>query len=186
MTKNDLERLIELHGNSIYQFCYHLTGCRVDADDLYQDTLCKAYEIRKRIKNPEDESLLEKERNYCLGIAIRLYKNAYRKKVRRIEESMDDDQIDYHAKLASDVNASEFNIEETVEKEQLKLQLRKSIQSLPLKQRTVIYLFYFADLSVKDISLLLRIPTGTVKSRLSKARGVLKNELEGIWYEQRR
>ena len=180
MTKNDLERLIETHGNSIYQFCYHLTGCRVDADDLYQDTLCKAYEIRKRIKNPEDESLLEKERNYCLGIAIRLYKNAYRKKVRRTEESMDD-QSDCQAKLAS-----EFNIEETVEKEQLKLQLRKSIQSLPLKQRTVIYLFYFADLSVKDISSLLRIPTGTVKSRLSKARGVLKNELEGIWYEQRR
>ena len=180
MTKNDLERLIELQGNSIYQFCYHLTGCRVDADDLYQDTLCKAYEIRKRIRNPEDDSLLEKERNYCLGIAIRLYKNAYRKKVRRTEESMDD-QSDCQAKLAS-----EFNIEETVEKEQLKLQLRKSIQSLPLKQRTVIYLFYFADLSVKDISSLLRIPTGTVKSRLSKARGVLKNELEGIWYEQRR
>lgn len=181
MTKNDLERLIEAHGNAIYQFCYHLTGCRVDADDLYQDTLCKAYEIRKRIKNPEDNSLLEKERNYCLGIAIRLYKNAYRKKVRQIEESMDDDQNDYHAKLASD-----FNIEETIAKEQMKLQIRKSIQSLPLKQRTVIYLFYYADLSIKDISTLLRIPVGTVKSRLSKAKSVLKNELEEIWYEWRR
>lgn len=178
MTKNDLEQLIEMHGNAIYQFCYHLTGCPDDADDLYQDTLCKAYEIRKRIRDPEDNSLLEKERNYCLGIAIRLYKNACRKKVRRIEESVDNDQNDYHTKLASD-----FNTEEITEKEQMKLQVRKSIQSLPLKQRTVIYLFYYADLSIKDISTLLRIPVGTVKSRLSKAKSVLKNELEEIWYE---
>lgn len=178
MTKNDLEQLIEIHGNAIYQFCYHLTGCRDDADDLYQDTLCKAYEIRKRIKNPEDTSSLKKERNYCMGIAIRLYKNAYRKKTKLIEESMDNEQNDYHAKLASD-----FSTEELIEKEQMKLQIRKSIQSLPLKQRTVIYLFYYADLSVKDISTLLRIPVGTVKSRLSKARSVLKNELEEIWYE---
>lgn len=178
MTKNDLEQLIEMHGNAIYQFCYHLTGCRDDADDLYQDTLCKAYEIRKRIKNPEDTSSLEKERNYCMGIAIRLYKNTYRKKTKRIEESMDNEQNDYHAKLASD-----FSTEELVEKGQMQLQIRKSIQSLPLKQRTVIYLFYYADLSVKEISTLLRIPVGTVKSRLSTAKNVLKNELEEIWYE---
>lgn len=53
MTKNDLEQLIKMHGNAIYQFCFHLTGCRDDADDLYQETLCKAYEIRKRIRNQE-------------------------------------------------------------------------------------------------------------------------------------
>lgn len=178
MTKKDLERLIETHGNDIYKFCYHLTGCQDDADDLYQDTLCKAYEIRKRIKNLEDDSLLEKERNYCLGIAIRLYKNAYRKKVKHIEVSMDDVQNDYHAKLSSN-----FNIEEIVAKEQMKLQVRNRIRSLPLKQRSVIYLFYYADLSIKDISTLLQIPVGTVKSRLSKAKSVLKNELEEIWYE---
>ena len=80
MTKNDLEQLILKYGDDIYRFCYHLTGSRDDADDLYQDTMCKAYEVRKRIKNPEDDSLLNKERNYCLGIAVRLYKNSYRKK----------------------------------------------------------------------------------------------------------
>lgn len=178
MTKNDLEQLIKMHGNAIYQFCFHLTGCRDDADDLYQETLCKAYEIRKRIRNPEDMSSLVKERNYCMGIAVRLYKNSYRKRAKRIEESMDNEQNDYHTKLASD-----FSTEELVEKGQMQLQIRKSIQSLPLKQRMVIYLFYYADLSVKEISTLLRIPEGTVKSRLSTAKRTLKNELEGIWYE---
>lgn len=178
MTKDDLEKLIELHGNSIYQFCYHLTGCRDDADDLYQETLCKAYEIRKRIENVDDASSFEKERNYCMGIAIRLYKNLRRKKVGRMDESMDNEICDYHSKLASD-----FSIEELVEKKQMLLQLRKSIQALPFKQRTVIYLFYFADLSVKEVSALLRIPEGTVKSRLNSAKKILKTKLEEIGYE---
>ena len=52
-----------------------------------------------------------------------------------------------------------------------------------MKQRTVIYLFYFSELSIKDIGVLLRIPTGTVKSRLNKAKSALKNELEDVWYE---
>ncbi|MBO4695841.1 MAG: RNA polymerase sigma factor [Lachnospiraceae bacterium] len=178
MTKNELEQLIELHGNDIYRFCYHLTGCRDDADDLYQDTLCKVYEIGKRIKKTEDGPLLEKERNYCLGIAVRLYKNSYRKKTKQAEESLDDE-----LKKFSEEPVSELRTEEIVEKKEMQLKVRNSIRLLPLKQRTVIYLFYYAELSIKDISALLRIPSGTVKSRLNKAKSSLKNELEEIWYE---
>lgn len=177
MTKDELEMLIQLQGNSIYQFCYHLTGCCDDADDLYQETLCKAYEIRKRIRSA-DESSFEKERNYCLGIAIRLYKNLQRKKAGRMEESMDNEMSDFHTKIASD-----DRIEERVLQKQMQLQLRKAIQALPFKQRTVIYLFYFADLPVKEISTLLKIPEGTVKSRLNAAKKTIKVKLEEIGYE---
>ena len=65
MTKSDLEQLIEKHGNDIYRFCFHLTGCRYDADDLYQDTLCKAYEIRKRIEQTDDGPDLIKVRTFA-------------------------------------------------------------------------------------------------------------------------
>ena len=177
MTKNELEKLIELHGNEIYQFCYHLTGCREDADDLYQDTLYKAFEIRKKIDNPKD-SELKKERNYCMGIAARLYKNISRKKIRRNEESLDDEQFDYNPEYSSDLNT-----EETVLKEQVNGYLRKSISELPLKQRKVIYLFYYAEMSVKEISTALRIPEGTVKSRLNTAKNALKLRLEEKGYE---
>jgi RNA polymerase sigma-70 factor (ECF subfamily) len=177
MTKNDLEKLIEIYGNDIYQFCYHLTGSRVDADDLYQETLYKAFEIRGKIKDPTDSSF-KKERNYCMGIATRIYKNNYRKRIRHNEESLDNEQFDYNLELSSD-----FNTEELVEKEQINLYLRKCIYALPFKQRKVIYLFYFADMSVKDISTVLRIPEGTVKSRLNTAKGTLKIKLEEKGYE---
>lgn len=177
MTKIDLEKLIDLFGNDIYQFCFHLTGNRSDADDLYQETLYKAFEKRRKIKDPNDSSFM-KERNYCLGIALRLYKNSYRKRYRHNEESLDNEQFDYNLELSSD-----FNTEELAEKEQINLYLRKCIQTLPLKQRKVIYLFYFADMSLKDIALELKIPEGTVKSRLNTAKGSLKIKLEEKGYE---
>jgi len=177
MTKPDLEKLIDLYGNDIYQFCYHLTGSRIDADDLYQETLYKAFEKRNKIKDSDDSSFL-KERNYCLGIASRIYKNNYRKRLRHNEESLDNEQFDYNLELSSD-----FNTEELAEKEQINRYLRKCIHTLPLKQRKVIYLFYFADMSVKEIASALRIPEGTVKSRLNTAKGILKVKLEEKGYD---
>ena len=51
-------------------------------------------------------------------------------------------------------------------------------ENLSEEQKLVIILFYYDDYSLKDISKILDIPEGTVKSRLSKAREILKEELE--------
>jgi RNA polymerase sigma factor (sigma-70 family) len=56
--------------------------------------------------------------------------------------------------------------------------LRKLIKNLPEQESSVIYLFYLLDLSLLEIALVLEIPTGTVKSRLSKARESLKQQLQ--------
>jgi RNA polymerase sigma factor (sigma-70 family) len=58
------------------------------------------------------------------------------------------------------------------------LELRKVIDTLPVRERTVIYLFYLAELSLVEIAVILEIPVGTVKSRLNKARSNLKNSYE--------
>ena len=44
-------------------------------------------------------------------------------------------------------------------------------------------MFYFADMSINDIGKTLRIPIGTVKSRLSRSRDIIKKELEEKGYE---
>lgn len=53
------------------------------------------------------------------------------------------------------------------------------VQSLKEEYRLVIVLFYYNDLPIKDISKILEIPLGTVKSRLNRGREILKRELEG-------
>ena len=54
-------------------------------------------------------------------------------------------------------------------------QVEKAIQSLPVSQRTVIALYYINDFSLREISDILSVPAGTVKSRLHYGRLALKN-----------
>ena len=56
-------------------------------------------------------------------------------------------------------------------------EIRMAIESLPVKIRQVVVLYYIEEFSVKEIKQILKIPEGTVKSRLSKGRELLKNYL---------
>lgn len=62
--------------------------------------------------------------------------------------------------------------------------LSNAIRNLPSSQQLVIRLFYLEDYSLKEISISLNIPTGTVKSRLFKARETLKLTLKNRTYEK--
>lgn len=57
--------------------------------------------------------------------------------------------------------------------------LLTAVQKLPVVYRTVIHLFYYEDMSIKQISLLLGKKEGTIKSQLNRARALLKKELKG-------
>lgn len=58
--------------------------------------------------------------------------------------------------------------------------VRAAVSALPLSQRLVVILYYVSDLSVDEISEILEIPAGTVKSRLYYARKALKEDLEPV------
>ena len=58
-------------------------------------------------------------------------------------------------------------------------QIEKAIQTLPLAQRLVIVHYYINDCSLEEISEILDVPTGTVKSRLHYGRQALKQHLDG-------
>lgn len=58
-------------------------------------------------------------------------------------------------------------------------EVRAAVEGLPMKLRQVVVLYYMQDFSTKEIASILRIPKGTVLSRLSRARELLKAELDG-------
>lgn len=57
------------------------------------------------------------------------------------------------------------------------------MQQLPDKYRVVIYLYYSAELKIKEIAQCLHITESAVKSRMRKAKNMLKKDLEDIRYE---
>jgi len=58
------------------------------------------------------------------------------------------------------------------------------VASLPEKYKIPIYLYYSADMPIHDISRILGLPEGTVKSRMRKAKKQLKEKLEAIGYDR--
>ena len=73
----------------------------------------------------------------------------------------------------------EFSI---MHEEQMNI-VQQLVADLPEELRLPIHLFYSADISINEISRILRIPEGTVKSRMKKARQVLKKQLEALGYD---
>jgi len=74
-------------------------------------------------------------------------------------------------------NEQFIDVEET-NNEQIKKKLLQGIKTLPTNQQMIIQLFYVEEYSLKEISELLKISTGTVKSRLFHAREKLKQILK--------
>ena len=66
-----------------------------------------------------------------------------------------------------------------IQKEQTE-KVQHAVRQLPDKLRIVALLFYMEDRKVEEISNILHIPQGTVKSRLHKARKILREKLEDV------
>jgi RNA polymerase sigma-70 factor (ECF subfamily) len=67
---------------------------------------------------------------------------------------------------------------EVAEKDENRL-LLKAVNDLPLGFREAVILYYYQDLDTAEIGRMLHIPQGTVRSRLHRAREILKEKLEG-------
>lgn len=174
MTIQELEQAIALYGKDIYSFCLHLTGNRMAADELYQDTFLKATEKTAQLntdKNPK---------SYFLSIALRLWKNqrrkiAWRNRIAPMEELFESMQEDAST-------AAQDALSGCLKKEQRQI-VQKAVAGLDEKYRIPVLLYYMEEMAVSEIAALLRIPQGTVKSRLSTARKRLESELEDYFNE---
>ena len=171
----EVSELVKDYGKELYNFCRHLTPSKEEADELYQDTFLKAVEICDRIdfdQNPK---------SYLFSIAVKLWKNRKRKHAWRGRIAT----IESHSE-ASEYGAYFLDNQETPETELLKKEkleiVNNAVRSLKEEYRVPMYLYYAANLSLKEISRILQRPEGTVKSRLYKARGEVKKYLEDKGY----
>jgi RNA polymerase sigma-70 factor (ECF subfamily) len=171
----DLSDLVNLHGKAVYGFCHYLTKNKVDTDDLYQETFLKAAELCHKIDKGNNTKA------FLVSIAIGLWKNNRRKYARRqriapieeLNENVNDDYIQ-----------NESSPEDIVISNELRNIIQAAAEKLDYKLRIPLYMYYTAEMSNEDMAHALKIPQGTVKSRLYKARKTLKNILEVSGYEE--
>ena len=182
MTVKEIEEMINIYGTSVYSFCCYLTGSREKADDLYQNILLKALEMKEKIAVDnvvEKEKKYLRSKNYLLGIGIRLWKKEKAKSARYAKEFSLDDEENGIWQMAAD----EENVEGMIEKKEMTEALYQVVNCLPEKMRIVVLLHYTGDMKVEEIAKELKIPKGTVKSRLHHARIQIRKEMEDRGYE---
>ena len=137
-----------------------LSMCNGDgdlADDISQDALVRAYVASGSFLG------LSKFSTWLLRIAYNCFVDHCRKA--RVEEVREEEAANVPA---SDQSDSSFRHQ----------QLYQALERLPEKERAAISLFYFEDMSIKEISAILGIPQGTVKYHLSLGRNHLKQYIQ--------
>ena len=179
LSNEEFEHFVQDNGKDILRFCRMTSGDKELGDELYQDTMLKLLEKRKRLDFGRNL------KSYALSVSILLWKNRRKKYANRnrIVPMDSTNRLEDEEKLSSvdDVGPSP---EDAVLKEEERTIIMQAVADLPEKFRLPIYLFYSSSMSIKEIAQILQVPEGTVKSRMNKAKQVLKSELEAVGYDR--
>lgn len=170
MTYDAFEDMVNCMGTEVYSFCLQLTRSRDEADELYQDTMLTAMEKYKNI------DALGNPKSFLLGIVLGQWKNIRRKLARR-KRICPQTSLDKQFEEIYQVRQEQSLEEKVIRGETIRL-VQKLTAQLPDKYRIPVYLYYSRELPVEEIANVMHIPTGTVKSRLYKARTMLKSMLK--------
>ena len=174
MTVAEFEHFLEAYERDVFTFCKHLAVCHHTASDLYQETALAAFQMMDRIdmhNNPK--SLL-------FAIAAGKWKNMRKKLGRRQAIALQLPLEDW-AEAAGPQNPTEDAVQNTLQQ----TAISNAVSQMKDKFRIPLILYYFDDCPTETIAAICGIPVGTVKSRLHKARALLKKALEKDGYAQK-
>ena len=178
MNNCEFEQFVLDNGKDILRFCRMTCGNKDSGDELYQDTMLKLLGKKQQL------DIQQNVRSYALSISILLWKNKKKKYANRNRlipmESIGFMETEGNLAIA---DMSAMSPESCIMQEDEKNTVQQIVANLPEKYRMPIHLYYSADLSVKEIARVLKIPEGTVKSRMNKAKQLLKKELEALGYD---
>ena len=160
-------RLVETHMRAVYALAYRMMGDHDDADDVAQETFLRAHRALERF----DERYAFY--TWLRTIATRVALNELAKRRRRRTEGGETfDAASLTVALSAPDAQEELEADETRER------LAAALVQLPDEYRSAIVLRVHEQLSYEEIASALEIPVGTVMSRLSRARGMLRQLLD--------
>lgn len=171
MDETKIESYLRDYGEDLYRFCRSLARSREEAEDLYQETFLKLYEMADRLE------IRTNPKGCLMMICVNLYRNYKRKMAIR-------NRITGTAQPEADLPSPEPDASDLVlQKEEHQILLR-AVNDLADRYRLPVLLHYMEDQPLDEIAAMLKVPKGTVKSRLHRARKILKQKLEDAHYER--
>ena len=157
MEKSIFLSAVEQYQNTVYRIGLHWFGNPQDAEDLVQETFLRLYRQEKAFENPEHLRL------WLMRVAVNLCKDTLKSPWRKRRVSL------------------EVVGEQPVFDRPEQGELYREVMALPEQYRTVLNLYYYEELSTKEIAQLLHLRQTTVTTRLSRGRQLLKQRLGEGW-----
>lgn len=157
-----IEQLMTDYGQGVLELVYSYVKNRVVAEDLTQEIFIKCY---KSLASFHGEANIK---TWLWRIAINHCKDYLRSWHYRNLEMMETEEI-----IIDSISVEQI----VVEKDEREILLNKVLQ-LPVKYRELIYFYYYEDLTIKEIEQITRINSNTIKSRMRRAKKLLKELLQ--------
>ncbi|CAH0292884.1 ECF RNA polymerase sigma factor SigW [Peribacillus sp. Bi96] len=170
---NAFGEIVEIYKDKVFQICFRMLGNRQEAEDLAQEAFVRAF------VNIRSFNIQMKFSTWLYRIATNLCIDRLRKKKPDYYLDADvagTDGLNMYSQIASDMAKPE----EEVESLELQETIQAEIMKLPEKYRSVIVLKYIEELSLKEISEILDLPVGTVKTRIHRGREALRKQLRHL------
>ena len=168
-----LEELLRRQGNIVYSSLYHMSPTSDNIDDLSQEVLMR---ISRSIKT------LKKKENFKFWmnqiISNVFYDDLRRKRRKPNAISIDSFYDEMSDNTQKEIEDKAINIEEKLKNSELDIIIRNSIRGLEEHFREVVVLRELQGLSYEQISRIIGVNIGTVKSRIARARNKLQEKLK--------
>jgi len=162
--------LVAEHQRMVVQLAMNLLGDRDEALDLSQEVFLRVFRTIHRFRG---QSAL---RTWIYRIAVNQARNRHRlwRRRHRADQVSLDEHVAAHGEF---VSAAEPTPDRVLAQKELAATLQRALDRLPFDQRTVVVLREVDGLSYEEIAFSLGVAVGTVKSRLTRARQSLREEL---------
>ena len=162
--------LIENHRDRVYNICYRMLGNRHESEDVAQEVFITVF---KQIDTFREEA---KFSTWLYRVAVNHCKNRIKYLARRFDKARD--ELDEQGTNGTPIGAPVPDApDRALEGAQMEKLMQDAIAALEEDQRIVVVLRDVEDLSIEEICEITGLPDGTVKSRLHRARLVLRKKL---------
>ncbi len=171
--QNAFGEIVEIYKDKVFQLSFRMLGNRHEAEDIAQEAFIRAY-------------VNIQSYNINLKFSTWLYRIATNLCIDRIRKKKPDYYLDAEVAgtegltMYSQIPAKTPLPEDDVESLELQDTIQREISKLPEKYRTVIVLKYIEELSLNEISEILDMPLGTVKTRIHRGREALRKQLRHV------
>lgn len=172
------ELLVRQNSRRVYNLCYRFTGSTSEAEDLSQDAFIKIYRTLGSF-DPDKAAFT----TWMTTVTRNLLVDHFRRtKQDRVTDSMDEssDGEDDGVRLSDRIEDQALRPDQRVEVNEKQRMVHQALQQLSPELREAVILRDLQDLDYKEIAAALKVPEGTVKSRINRGRAELARVLQRI------